>query len=191
MLAIKCLLLLHIRATREVAFCVGDFSKQKGSTLFSTLSAGWQDPSLRQPHVIAALPNALYVVLGSPLHCQKTLHYAPATAMPQPRTMIHDAIAALDHTKDLQLTAQLNAIACLARLCNAEADQAEKLGGAGGAHSKADSPTPGYQQAKLKQTFKVATASFAAAFQVSHVCTSSGSSSDCPVLVYPVGHTAR
>ena len=114
------------------------------------------------PEAAAELINALYTTLLCPTHCvyllMGGLQSARQGSAAANQHAMHSAIVSLSPDYDLQLAAQLNAIACVARLCIAEA----RLGQA----SHQNSMGFWNEAAKRKGTFDTAASCIAAAFQV-------------------------
>lgn len=119
------------------------------------------------PHAAGLVVKALYAALDCPQQCQHLLLGTQRSKVPasgDPDGISVDAIVkTFDRTDESQLTAQLNAIACAARLCEMESMHAPEWTAPG-----APSPTPWHDFAKSHSTFEYAMGSFMLAFKVCH-----------------------
>lgn len=113
----------------------------------------------------ALIVNALYAAIDNPEQCQHLLlgtQRIPEGPLPRENKVTANlAIQAFDKHVEYQLTAQLNGIACLARLCEQEVVHAPDW-------APQRSGTPWYDIAEAKSTFQCAIGSFVAAFKVGH-----------------------
>lgn len=102
---------------------------------------------------LACVVDALYAALDSFQQCRHILGSCSLPGFPQlqPRLAFHAAFQSLEAVRDTELTAKLNAAACLARLCVAELGVADMQ-----SKRVAKPATPWYRQAKLKDTFNEA-----------------------------------
>ena len=115
------------------------------------------------PDTLACVVDALYAALDSFQQCRHILGSRSTPGFPklQPRVAFHAAFSSLGADADTELTAKLNAAACLARMCVAQFEVADLQ-----RKQVAKSAAPWYRQAKLKGTFKAVIASFISAFAV-------------------------
>lgn len=110
------------------------------------------------------IANALYAGLHSSEQCK---HLLLGTHTDQKTSSkinhlgsINTTIQSFDRRDESQLTAQLNGIACLARLCGMEAENAPDCSACG------PSPQPWYSLAQCRGTFEYAVGSIMHAFKV-------------------------
>ena len=117
--------------------------------------------------VASAAANALYHALGFPSHChQLSLH---TVKLPEGfragRNALHKAIVAFDQDVELELTAQLRAIACLVRMC------ATELASRGHEIWKIGNSSPALDAAIRNDSIEFAVESTAKACKVCHSVT--------------------
>ena len=118
--------------------------------------------------LLAATADAMYAVVDSQQQCRQLLRESDQYRARSVDLLARmpEAISRLDPANQLELTAQLNALACLARMCDLEVQHESKPGWT--QTGKQSGGTPWLDQAKRMAIFDaVATRSFVGAFQVS------------------------
>ena len=120
------------------------------------------DPS---PQTAAVLVNALYAAFDYDQRCDYFLHQfaKPALGLSVLKEVMIRSISVFDSSNANQLTAQLNAVACLARLCNREMEVCHTIYIGPGVQKPA---VPWYLLAVEMGTFELAISSFMKAFEV-------------------------